>query len=862
MSRIWKYKESSAADVTPELIAAAGNLPILAKLLAIRGITDPEEARIFLNPQSYQPGGPDTFPDMEKAVNKINQLIQSQDHILIFGDFDVDGITGTSILMQCLKFLGANVSYYIPSRHNEGHGLNSTALCRLVSSRRVKLVITTDTGITNFNEVTLLKSLGVDTIITDHHELPENLPPAFATLNPKLLPEDVPVAHMSGAGVAFKLSEALMQSHNAPQSEIDALLDLVAIGTVVDMVPLLRENRYLVCRGLEVLNRRERVGLKALLLEAGINETAPITAQTLGFGIGPRLNAIGRIGDASDAVELMITKDPEQAKQLAAKLEQLNRRRREMVDECLLQADTHLITTGELTDQKAIILCSRDWNQGIVGLVATRLIDKYNRPCFIGNIDDESQEIRFSARSIDGFNMHENLMELEDMFIKWGGHSGAAGFSIPQGDLQKLKTRLFKLCADRISDSDMVPVTWVDMKLDSSQVNQYLVEIVDKMAPFGQGNPLPIFALERTSIGAQRTMGEDKKHLKLILTTNQPGHHLEAIQWNWGGDTSKLNPKSTYRFAFTVEMNHFNGASKLQLLLKDFQDESLSHIAPPQHQALPAKVIRAIHPDEMTPAVSAEQLIPSDSEFQNLEWIDHRGRDEIESFLSQVLVDVNRENAVHLYRIFCEGNQQHLPIPLMESMFCQRNGQPPENRSQHMILWDLPADMTSFAQLIRTQQPRIVHLIGGKYQKMPIYRPPNAYLDGLYKTLLRLAKQQNQATFNIELGRLAMMLSTSQPVILNGLIVLSRANQIAIKVLPNQEVQVQLQPGDALANFNPVDMLEYIAFKNALDNVHRFREWLMTAPISSIKARLALEALTESSSQHVDERERHAVHLR
>ena len=299
----------------------------------------------------------------------------------------------------------------------------------------------------------------------------------------------------------------LLASYDRPIAETNALLDLVAVGTVVDMVPLLRDNRYLVWRGLEVLQRRERAGIRAILEEANVNEHAPINSQTLGFSIGPRLNAIGRLSNAADAVELLTTQDTERARQLAAKLEQMNRRRKDMVTECLMQAETHLMTSGELSDQKAIILASRDWNAGIVGLVATKLIEKFNRPCFMGYIDDATQEVRFSARSIDGFDMHANLSDLADMFLRWGGHSGAAGFALPLDQLPKLKSKLFQLCAERISDQQLVPRVHVDMKLSPEQVNPFLVEIINKMAPFGQGNPAPVFALEAMSIGAQRTMG-------------------------------------------------------------------------------------------------------------------------------------------------------------------------------------------------------------------------------------------------------------------------------------------------------------------------------------------------------------------
>ncbi len=863
VNRVWRYKETAVKELSQELLDVAGGIPLLAKLLAIRGITDPQDVKAFLNLSDYQPTSGLAFPGMEKAVTRIQEAIESKAHILVYGDFDVDGITGTSVLMQCLKSLNATVSYYVPDRHTEGHGLNTTALCRLVSTRQVKLVITTDTGSTNFNEVNLLNGLKVDTIITDHHELPEHLPQALAVLNPKLLPEDSPLAYLSGVGVAYKLCEVLLDAMGAPQSQKDALLDLVAIGTVVDMVPLLRENRYLVWLGLQVLNRRERVGLNALLFEANVNETAPINTQTLGFTIGPRLNAIGRLANANDGVTILTTRDKDEARQLAAKLEQLNRQRKELVEQCLLQAETHLMRTGELTDQKAIILSSKDWNPGVVGLVATKLIDKFHRPCFIGYIDEETEEIRFSARSIEGFNMHENLLELEDLFIRWGGHSGAAGFAIAKKDLQRLKTRLFQLCSERIQDQQLIPVTWVDLSLASSQVNPFLVEIVDKMAPFGQSNPMPIFGFENVSVGAQRFIGEDQRHLKLILNSSEPGQYLEALYWNWGSERPKLNPAEKYSFAFTVELNTYNGATKVQLIVKDYLDESRQnveklHEAPISKASKVSMALPGTQNTDNTANQPARENLAPQGRFQ---WVDHRGRDEIESFLNQTIIPSAGQRGADGYRVFCEGTQQNLPIPMTTVDFCGRNGGKPEDLSHHLVLWDLPPDIQSLLQLLQVQEPKIIHLVGGKYEKIPLYRPPQQFLQGFYKILQRLSTQNKLEPVVITFSKLAMMLSTSYQAVVTGLSLLSRLGLVSISILSEQDTVKIALMSEMTGEFpNINEMIEYIAFRSSLQEVYQFREWLMSAPLNVIQSTVDLETVSGSTVLK-EERERHAINL-
>lgn len=456
--------------------------------------------------------------------------------------------------------------------------------------------------------------------------------------------------------------------------------------------------------------------------------------------------------------------------------------------------------------------------------------------------------------------MHENLLELEHMFIRWGGHSGAAGFSIAQKDLSQLKAKLFKLCNERIRDEQLNPIIWLDMKLAPSQVNPHLVELINRMAPFGQDNPMPIFGLENASIGAQRFMGENQRHLKLVLTNGNPGQYLEAIHWNYGENRPKLNPASTYRFAFAVEMNTYNGTSKTQLLLKDLQDEAC-HNAPDVHPKAISKEINNSEAkvESLQSNVIQAEAFSLEQQFGPFHWIDHRKRDEIESFLSQILASVKGASALEEdYRIFCEGTQQFLPVPMTEALFCKRNGSSPEQPSRNLVLWDLPPDMASLVQLLRTQKPEVIHLFGGKYRKIPICRPYPDYLEGLNKVLQKLWKEHSAESMTLELQRLAMMLSTTPRAILAGLGLLNRLGVATTRALPKEgRINVTLVSATGSLNKPLSELVEFISFQDAVDEVHRFREWLMVAPLSVIQSTVSLEVssgittLREERSPHV-----------
>jgi len=855
LANIWQYRgdrnTASGQSFSKAVLDAVEGSPLLARLLANRGVTEPDEIRAFMNLEIYQPTSAWELPDIDLAVERVLKALDGNEHVLIYGDFDVDGITGTSILFETFKkHLGANVSYYIPDRATEGHGLNSAALIRLTSSRKVKLMITTDTGITNFSEVSLLNGLGIDTIITDHHALPENLPPSVANVNAQRLSEKHPLHHICGAGVAYKLCELLLEKRLPAEQARQAaenLLDIVAVGTVVDMVPLIQENRYLVYRGLQVLNRRQRPGFLEILEQAGTKPDAPITSETLGFTIGPRLNALGRLERADQGVELITSTDPERIRIIAAHLEFLNRRRRELCDQTFLEAESHLQKNGGLGDNRAIILASPDWNPGIIGIVASRLIEKYNVPVFMMVIDQDKAEVRCSGRSIPGFNLYDELLALEHYFLGFGGHAGAGGFALKLERLESFKRDLYAICNRTITDEQMRPIIEVDAKLEWSQVNPHLVSLVDRLAPFGMQNPSPKFVLENVNVAAQRYMGEDERHIKLVLTngsgrngdTNPP---LEGIIWNFGRK-ERFDARSPYSFVVVPGLNTFNNVTKVQLIIEDYLTPESAKLAtqrveaPAQQAATPVinmpatTSTSASRPTGAKPAPTL-QLPESEADVEENkgpQWIDHRSREAIEVFMGQLMLPLQDKRNVMIYH---EGKKPEIPF-LDERLLCGRLQAKP---AEELVLWDLPPSLTDFHSLLSVVQPEVIHLVGGKYQSVPVYPSEQNYL----KLIVQLLRREGDS-LTLDTPQFAAQLAMTLSVVTQGLILLERLGMLEIRLVEPgnaQRLQVRLLPQNASREQDITQRLEYVAFQQALKEVGKFRGWLLKSSLATIKQTL------------------------
>ena len=557
----WRFPTD--LQVGDSLVEAAGGSMTLAKLMVKRGIRTVADIQAFLDPAQYTPTSPMDLPDMPRAVVRVTQAITNKEKITIYGDYDVDGVTATAVMVCTLRLLGAEVDYYIPSRA-EGYGLNLKAVSVLASKHRSKLIISCDCGISNFSEINFARSLGVDTIVVDHHSMPDLLPPAAAILHPKQLDEEHPFFHLPGVGVAYKLAEALLIDSGRPE-EVEKLLDFVTLGMIADMVPLTKECRYLVQVGMSQLVNSERAGIKALLNQV---TTKGEGTDLVGFGLAPRINAVGRLSDANLAVKLMITDDVEEADKLARQLELENERRQEMCEQIFFQADQKVAHQGNPAN-RAIAIYDADWHHGVVGIVASRLVEKYHCPVFIGELDESEGIVKGSARGISGIDLYEVLKANEHLALKWGGHKMAAGFSVEAGKADLFCKGIVETCNRMLAEQSLRPTLDIDLEVEPDEVTEELVQTLSRLAPFGMANKKPVLAMRGQSCKSTRILGREGKHSRVMLT-GPAGIEFECVFWNSRGRVPADG--QLMDAAFMPEMNHYNGNSRLQLVLADWRD--------------------------------------------------------------------------------------------------------------------------------------------------------------------------------------------------------------------------------------------------------------------------------------------------
>ncbi|MEO5886787.1 MAG: single-stranded-DNA-specific exonuclease RecJ, partial [Anaerolineales bacterium] len=510
------------------------------------------------------------FPGIEKAVDRINSAIQAGESICVWGDFDVDGQTSTALLVQTLGAIGANVTYYIPIRGKEGHGIHIETL-KPILDNGAKLIVTCDTGITAHEAIDYANSRGVEVVVTDHHDLGESLPNASAVINPKLLPEDHPLANLAGVGVAYKLAEALLANPSStiqsPVSNLD-LLDLVALGLIADIALLKGETRLLAQLGIQALRATQRPGLKVMAELSGTNlET--LTEETIGFTFAPRLNALGRLGDANPAVELLITQDPARARVLATQIEGLNAQRRLLTSQVYEAAETKLREKPHLLIEPAIILSHANWPGGVVGIVANKLVDRYHKPAILFT-ESEDGILRGSARSVEGLHITRAITTQKDMLLGFGGHPMAAGLSLPAEKLTEFRKGLGRAIEKQLGETIQVePTLQIDAWLGVEDINLDLANALETMAPFGAGNPALTLASRNVRVRSISTIGKAKEHLR--LTIEDDNGNAQSVLW-WGGASEELpEEKSVIDLAYSLRAGTFRGKRQLTLQFEDFR---------------------------------------------------------------------------------------------------------------------------------------------------------------------------------------------------------------------------------------------------------------------------------------------------
>ncbi len=532
--------------------------PLMAQLLYNRGLDDPTQLELFLAGDERLAVDPLLMPDMQKATSRLYRALLSGEKIAVYGDFDVDGVTSTAMMVQGLAALGGVVLPYIPHRVTEGHGLRIGALNEL-HQQGVNVIVTVDCGITDYEEAKHAAKLDMTLIITDHHTPPEKLPQAFAIVNPKLEGSKYPFTELAGVGVAYKVVQALMSSLGR-EDHLDTQMDLVAIGTVADMVPLVGENRFLVKQGLKALNTSLRPGIREIVTKANLT-IGSLDAESITWCLSPWLNASGRLEHAIASYNCLTTQIQSEARDLAALLGQQNIERQRLTNKAMAEAREQINAQGETP---LIMLCNREFPLGIAGPVAGKLVEEYYRPVIIVNVDEKSAS--GSSRSIPEFNIINALTQCSYLLGRFGGHAQAAGFTMPAKNVSQLQKVLTELAAIQLKDVDLRPRINIDAEVSLSEMNENTYQMLQKLAPFGKGNPMPTFVSRRVEVLGCRTMGADQQHMRLKL--KQDNAEFDAVAFKLGDAVGQV---SRYiDIVYNLEIDRWNGNETLRLNIQSF----------------------------------------------------------------------------------------------------------------------------------------------------------------------------------------------------------------------------------------------------------------------------------------------------
>jgi single-stranded-DNA-specific exonuclease len=547
--------------------------PAIAAILANRNIVSPEDASNFLSASVNHLSPPFTLKDMDVAIHRILKAINRNEKILIFGDYDVDGITATTILLEFFRSVGADVSYYIPHRITEGYGLKRSHITAYALAKKINLIITVDCGSGSHDAVAAANAAGIDVIITDHHLMPDTLPPAVAIINPKR--QDCPSGFddLAGVGVAFYLLICLRKElrdqnfwKNRPEPNLKNICDLVALGTLADMVPLTNDNRILAKTGLDIMGSSPRPGMKALMEVCGINQRT-VDSNDVIFGLAPRLNSAGRIDHAAMAVELLTTKSMDQAAQIARSLNHMNRKRRSIETDILAQIENHLNINPSLLRKSTLVLAHPDWHLGILGIVASRIMKKYFCPVVIISTADGVG--KGSARSIPGVDLYDGLCACADDLESFGGHSMAAGLKIKTEKIEEFESNFEIFVDDITKPDDFISKLYIDYELGFDDISEDLMDEIESLNPFGTGNPEPIFMTGNITVVSSKIVGKHHRRMLLKQSGGKTDKTFHAIHFN--GNTDSPIKEGFDRIAFRLQWNRWNGRKTAQMVIEEVE---------------------------------------------------------------------------------------------------------------------------------------------------------------------------------------------------------------------------------------------------------------------------------------------------
>lgn len=786
MKKEWRIKDSDLSEKS-----------VVKRILNSRGIKSDEEIYEFTHPLETKLTPPEVFCDMQKAVERISEAIENNEKIIIYGDFDADGVTSTSILYKTLKHLNANVNYYIPDRDKEGHGLDQTSLVKLMTSENPKLIITVDCGISNVTEVNFINTFKRDVIITDHHEAPDILPNAYAIINPKApnaLDENLSIKQiesltaLAGCGVAFKVAQALLNKYGKVEYVFE-ILPFVAVGTVADIVPLIGENRYFVTKGLELISQEKHYGLKRLLESAGYNIQKGITSETIAFGVAPRINASGRLGTVHDALKVLISDNKQEIECAVKSLNELNKVRQELCSQISAQAEDMLLKEGN--KNPAIVLFNKDWHIGIIGIAASELVEKYYKPTFLMTYSEEKKQYRCSARGIDGLSLYEIISANSELFDGFGGHTLAAGlsFSEDKASFEQVKKALNETVKEMLNGKTLKPFIEIDAELNANDVTCDLIDELATLEPFGASNPNPVFVMKNLKVVQKRLMGENNNHLR--ITAQKDNQEFNCIRWKMGDIA--LIKDDVFDIAFHPQINEYNGNISVQLIVEDFHS-----------------------------AVLDEKSSENDTQTSNtIKIYDHRNKTNIFAQVNDYI-----KNSQFNIKIFAESKNIKdtlAPFQYLKENIRTRNDM---DKCDVLMLFDYPADKESFDNVIETASPSQIHFM--KYDIK--YFDEKEFLSTFLK-MLRYAVHNNDG--KVDLLRCSSALGKSFETVLTLLDLLEETQFINVEERNYNYYKISLTD---ITDFNLIlNNPKFNEVKDLISECEEFQKKLMTDDLNNIE---------------------------
>ena len=780
MLKEWRIKEDKSVEKS-----------LIKRLLFSRGIKTDKEIYEFLHPLEMTPYDPNVFVDMEKTIERLSNAVDNNEKIVIYGDFDADGVTSTSLLYKTFKYLGADVNYFIPDRDKQGHGFDTKALVKLMTTVKPKVIISVDCGISDVEAVNFINSFKIDVIITDHHEAPEELPKAFAIINPKapnaldenLTAKDIEsLTSLAGVGVAFKVAQGLLKHYNKTEFVYE-ILPFVAVGTISDIVPLIGENRYLVTKGLELISQGKHYGIKRLLESAGYKVEKGITSENIAFGVAPRINASGRLDTVEDAVKILISDNKQEIETSVISLNNFNKVRQELCQNMFLEAEEMLKQEGNRNP--AIILYKPEWHIGIIGIVASKLVEKYYKPAFLMTYSEETQQFRCSARGVEGLSLYDIINANSELLDGFGGHKLAAGlyFSKEKSSFEQVKSALNKTIKEMLNGQELKPFIDVDAEVYPTDINVELVEEISQMEPFGASNPSPIFAMKNLKIKEKRLMGENKDHLR--LTVQSGTCEFTCVRWQMG-DIS-LVPGDMIDIAFHPQINEYNRNISVQLIIDDIHSDMLKNDEPQE---------------------------------VGLKLYDHRKKTNILPLVNDYV-----KNSKQNIMIFAESKAVKDLLTPFSNLITKTFTREKVTPCDALMFFDYPADKETFDYIIEEARPSSIHFMNYNIK----YFDDKEFLTTFIK-MLRYAEHNNEGKVNFL--RCSSALGKSVETVLTLLDLFEDVDFIKISEKNHEFYKIQL---NEIKDLSPVLHNEkFQEVKNLIEECEKFQKNLLENDLTAL----------------------------